>query len=87
MTAAEFADWMAYERLEPWGETRADFRAGMIASTVFNAFRGKAAEPKTPVDFMHKFDAPPKRTDVADIHTRMLAWLPPALQPGAKAPG
>ena len=27
MSAREFAEWRAYYRLEPWGETRADARA------------------------------------------------------------
>lgn len=51
----EFLDWCLYYRIEPWGEPRADLRAGIIASTVAN-YAGKArpesAGPTRPVDFM-----------------------------------
>lgn len=30
----ELAEWMAYYRLEPWGEERADIRAAIIARTI-----------------------------------------------------
>jgi hypothetical protein len=28
----EFVEWMAYYQMEPWDETRADWRAGMVAA-------------------------------------------------------
>ena len=30
----ELGEWMAYYRLEPWGEERADIRAAIVARTV-----------------------------------------------------
>ena len=51
----ELAEWQAYYNLEPWGEERADLRAGIVASTIANVFRGKGSPPKKPKDFMPDF--------------------------------
>lgn len=53
----EFTEWQAYWRLEPWGEGRADLRAGIVASTMANIWRTGDSEPFTPADFMPTFDA------------------------------
>lgn len=43
MGSDELTDWIAFYDLEPWGEERrlADYRAGVIAATIMNLFRGK----------------------------------------------
>lgn len=48
-------EWMAYAQVEPFGETRADLRAAIVASTVANVFRGKKQRAFKPADFMPKF--------------------------------
>lgn len=53
----EFTEWMAYAALEPFGETRADLRAGIVASTLANIHRSEGSEPFTPSDFMPTFEA------------------------------
>ena len=55
MDSAELTEWMAYEQVEPFGEWRADLRAGIIASTIANALRGRGSRPLTPEDFMPQF--------------------------------
>jgi hypothetical protein len=40
--------------MEPWGEERADLRAGIVAATIANLFRRKGRTLK-PRDFMPKF--------------------------------
>ena len=52
----ELAEWIAYYGLEPWGEERADLRAGIVASTVANTNRGGNNRAHKPSDFMPKFD-------------------------------
>ena len=52
MGAYTLAEWMAYYEAEPWGEDRADLRAGIIASTLANIHRGRDGHVFTPVDFM-----------------------------------
>lgn len=51
LTADEFGEWWALYRMEPWGETRSDIAAGMIASTLANIHRKENARPFGPLDF------------------------------------
>lgn len=55
MPARLFAEWQAYFQVEPWGEERADLRAGIVAATVANPWRKEGSEPFKPEDFMPKF--------------------------------
>ena len=59
----ELAEWRAYERIEPFGEKRADYRAGMVASVMANAWKGKDQKAFTPEDFMPEYDKPQQATD------------------------
>jgi hypothetical protein len=58
MSSREFAEWMAYYELEPFGEERADLRSAIVASTVANAHRDpkRRRKPFRPLDFMPRFD-------------------------------
>lgn len=59
LSHAEFQDWCLYFQVEPWGESRADLRAGIIASTVANyagRMRANGADPALPRDFMPFID-------------------------------
>ncbi|MBA7515235.1 hypothetical protein ES705_07274 [subsurface metagenome] len=53
----EFAEWLAYYQLEPFGEERSDLRAGIITSAIANANRDpkKRSRAYTPGDFMPDF--------------------------------
>lgn len=55
MTADEFLDWLAYYQVEPFGEFRADLRAGIITSNLMNLHLKKGAKPLQPSDFMPDF--------------------------------
>lgn len=55
MSAAEFEEWRAYDRIEPFGPERGDLRAGIVAATVANVNRGKGQKPFSPTDFMPDF--------------------------------
>ncbi len=54
VSAGEFMEWMGEYQRDPWGEERADLRAGIVASTVANVHRTKGRSYKAP-DFMPKF--------------------------------
>ena len=56
ISSAQFAEWMAYSRLEPWGEDRDDLRMGIVASVIANSNRGKGKKPYKPQDFMPNFE-------------------------------
>lgn len=61
MTAQEFQDWKAFYLVEPFGNTREDHRAGIIAATLANTFKKKSAKRYTPADFFPDY-APRRQT-------------------------
>jgi hypothetical protein len=60
MTSAQITEALAYERLEPWGEDRADRRMAEGWALIANIHRNEKvrSEPFRPADFM-PFIAPP----------------------------
>lgn len=56
MTSLQYAEWIAYSRLEPWGEDRDDLRMGIVASVIANSNRGKGQKPYKPGDFIPDFE-------------------------------
>lgn len=58
ISSRELTEWMAYCKLEPFGEERSDLRSGIIAATVANSTRSKDAREYKPQDFMPKFERP-----------------------------
>ena len=74
MSARELGEWIALSRLEPFGDARADLRAGIVASAVVNVHRSRDDEPLTPDDFMPDFYRQPEPEDdgVADIDVQIL---------------
>jgi hypothetical protein len=62
----ELTEWFEYYRLEPFGEGRADLRAGIVASTTANVWRGKGSRPFLPKDFMPNFEPKKKKPQTAD---------------------
>ena len=50
--SAELTEWLAYDQLEPFGDARADLRAGLICSTVANFSMSPPKSPVRPSDFM-----------------------------------
>jgi len=61
--SAEFSEWQAYERVEPFGEARADLRSGIVASVMANTWRGKDQKAHKPSDFMPDFDRAEKEPE------------------------
>jgi hypothetical protein len=49
MSSREFAEWMAFYRIEPFGDQRADMRSAIVASTMANLLGKKKFAP---ADFM-----------------------------------
>ena len=77
--AHEFAEWMAYMTLEPFGPNRDDLRAGTIAAVIANANRDsrKRSEPFAPGDFFPEIAE--KATEAAapapaTLETKLVAW-------------
>lgn len=82
LSSQQLAEWLAFFQLEPWGEERADLRAGIVASTIANvnrpAKRKKAFEPK---EFMPQFGVEPDDAELAAL--RLMAQMRAALRSGA----
>lgn len=59
MTSAQLSEWEAYDRLEPIGEGRADFRMAYTVSAITNIARAiwgkKGSVMSSPDDFMPKW--------------------------------
>lgn len=53
----EYAEWMALEQLDPWGDRRADWHTALICSTLANMFRDpkKRSQPFEPKEFLLEF--------------------------------
>lgn len=54
ITGPQLADWLDFYTVEPWGDTRADLRAGIVAATMANIHRDPKRRPTpfAPRDFM-----------------------------------
>lgn len=73
--SAEFTEWMAFQRLEPYGPERADMRAGIVASTIANVHAGGKRKAYTPADFMPKFDRRVKKQTMAEMKANWMAFV------------
>ena len=65
ISSVEFAEWVAYYQLEPFGEDRADLRCGNITSTLINGFTalgGKTGNSKATDFILGDYDLPQERT-------------------------
>lgn len=56
--AEEFAWWIAYYEIQPWGNDREDLRAGMIGAVMANAWRGKRGKRIGPEDLFPNLKPP-----------------------------
>lgn len=57
----ELAEWQAYAAIEPFGDIRADIRAGIIAAVVVNSnpYRKRGSRAAKPSDFIPNFEQGP----------------------------
>ncbi len=67
LPARALAEWQAYYLVEPWGEERADLRAGIVASTVANVHRDPKQAAFEPADFMPQFAEPEPPGDAGTL--------------------
>ena len=81
MSSREFAEWAAFYRLEPFGEERADLRAGIVAATMANTVRDpkQRSKPFTPQEFMPLVGAElglgdPEEKDPEELWAKLKAW-------------
>lgn len=56
MPHSTWLGWIEYEKIEPWGEERADLRMAQLAALMANAWRRKGSKRYKIRDFMFNFD-------------------------------
>jgi len=71
LTVHELAGWYALWELDPWGETRADIRAGINGAAVCRAMGAKVS----PHDLMPQFDRQEQQHDQALGLAAWKAWV------------
>lgn len=63
ISGREFAEWMAYHRLEPFGYERQDMGHAITAATIANSAKGKKGKTYRMTDFLPRFG---KNTAMSD---------------------
>ena len=71
MSGEQLSEWLAYARIEPWGEERADLRAGIVAATTANCHRSSRTKAFKPDDFMPKFGKAEEKQSDAEVMTAL----------------
>lgn len=72
LSLREYAEWVAYARIEPFGEERADWRVAYAAAQAVNhsGMVKKAAQPK---DFVLPIGGPPELQMTEEQRTERIA--------------
>lgn len=65
ISAREFAEWMAFNRIEPFGAERMDIGFAIVASTVANSLKGKKGSPFKLTEFLPMFTSKPAMSERA----------------------
>ena len=63
ISSREFAEWMAYNRIEPFGYERSDLGHAITAATVANSARGKKGRTAKVADFLPRFSDKPAMSE------------------------
>lgn len=76
MSSEEFAEWCAFDRMNPGEPERSDLQAAMIASVIANSNKGKKGKAFGLDDFMLKFkkDERIPRTG-QEVGVKLKSWL------------
>ena len=72
ISAQELTEWMAYDKVEPFGPAREDFRAGMITAPLINLWTAKGATKAKAVDWIVNTD--PTEQQQSDEAMKMLLF-------------
>lgn len=61
MSAEEFLEWMAFDRIEPFGDRRTDLNFALIRTQMANMMRSKDQPAYKLDEFMLRFDHDPDK--------------------------
>jgi hypothetical protein len=66
LTAKQFREWEQYAELEPFDETRQDYRIASVVATLANLYRGKNQKALTLDDCVVRFGKQAKRKQTVE---------------------
>jgi hypothetical protein len=72
MPISEFNEFFIFDKLEPFGERRADLLIGILSSVIANCNRSEKQSPYPPEQFMPKWDAEPEQPQTAEQQKAIL---------------
>lgn len=64
ITSGELTEWMAFDRVEPFGALRGDYQAALVAATIANGFRSGKGKRLSVEDFLLNFGGEAKQAVV-----------------------
>jgi len=75
LTSDQVTDWLAYDRVEPFGHDNLFLMLGRVCSLIYNANRGKGHSPKQAIDFVPfiKGDPSEKKQSTEGIKALLMA--------------
>lgn len=65
ISSADFAELLAYYRIDPWGEQRDDLRTALLCSVIANALASGKGRRFKLADFLLDFEAELKKPQTA----------------------
>lgn len=74
MSSRELSEWMAFSSIEPFGEVREDYRAGLICSVIANA-SGNYKKHLKPDDFISLFSQVPAEKGKSLMHEQIAIMM------------
>lgn len=63
LTSRQFAEWVAYYSIHPFGDDIDHYQLAVVASELTNRWRGKGEERSEPEDFIPGYKKPPQTGD------------------------
>ncbi len=70
--SAEFSEWVAYHKIDPFTFDKSEYQLALIAAILMNVHKGKGSKTFRPEDFI--FNSEPKAKDTAqDIEMKLKA--------------
>lgn len=71
----EFAEWIAFNTINPGDPERGDMNTAQVCSLLANIHRGKGEKPYELSDFRLQFgDTEPVRKSTRELKTKLLMW-------------
>lgn len=72
MSSAQFASWMHYYNIEPFGNAMLDVHFATLESIVFNSNRAKGKAAMQPKEFL--LSKPSLRANAFELYAKLKSW-------------